>query len=341
MLATMTAPPAAHDFLTRCGWGSAEVRPLAGDASFRRYFRAHRNGRTAVLMDAPPPHETILPFWAVGTHLAARGVSVPSIYGADAEQGLMLLEDLGDALVVEALAHGASEPDLYAAATDVLVALHAEQPPEALPGLHAPHLLPLYDASRALFEVNLLLDWTWPALTGTEAPEALRAEFTGLWAQALAALDGDPLRLVQMDYHSPNLLWLPERTGLRRIGVLDFQDARRGSAAYDLVSLLQDARRDVPAEIEAAMRARYCAARPDLDAPLFEAAYAFWGAQRATRILGVFVRLHRRDGKPGYLKHIPRMWRLLERNLAYPTLRMLQTWFSTHLSTDIRTQPIP
>lgn len=338
---TLIAPLAAHDFLTQCGWGGADVRPLAGDASFRRYFRAHRNGRTAVLMDAPPPNETILPFWAVGTYLSTQGVSVPAIYGADSDHGLMLLEDLGDALIVEALAHGAAETEIYAAATDVLAALHTQSPPEALPGLLVPHVLPHYDAARVLFEVNLLLDWTWPALTGTEAPAALRAEYTGLWAQALAALDGDPLRLVQMDYHSPNLLWLPEREGLRRIGVLDFQDARQGSAAYDLVSLLQDARRDVPVEIEATMRARYRAARPALDAPLFEAAYAFWGAQRAARILGVFVRLHRRDGKPGYLKHMSRMWQLLERNLAHPTLRMLETWFSIHTPTEIRARPIP
>lgn len=337
---TLIVPAGADDFLKQCSWGGADVRPLAGDASFRRYFRVHRNGLTAVLMDAPPPHETILPFWAVGTHLSAQGISVPMIYGADADHGLMLLEDLGDGLIDDALAQGADETEVYRSATDVLAALHAAQPPDVLPGLHAPHALPLYDATRVLFEVNLLLDWTWPALAGAEVPEALRAEFTALWAQALSALDGDPLRLVQMDYHSPNLLWLPERAGLRRIGVLDFQDARRGSAAYDLVSLLQDARRDVPVALETAMRTRYHAARPALDAALFEAAYAFWGAQRATRILGVFVRLLRRDGKPGYLKHMPRMWRLLERNLAHPTLRMLETWFTIHFPPEVRSRPI-
>lgn len=338
MLDTLNAPPpATHDFLAQQGWAGADVRPLAGDASFRRYFRVHHNGRSAVLMDAPPPHETILPFWAVGHYLLSLGVSAPVIYGADADHGLMLLEDLGDSLIVDALAHGAAEAALYAAATDVLATLHEQVPPPALPGLHAPHALPLYDRERALFEVNLLLDWTWPEQTGTPVPEDLRREYTALWADALATLSADPERLVLLDYHSPNLLWLPEREGLRRIGVLDFQDARRGSAAYDLVSLLQDARRDVPIEIEQAMRARYCAARHAQDAHLFDAAYAFWGAQRAARILGVFVRLFRRDGKPGYLMHIPRMWRLLERNLAHPSLTMLQAWFTTHIPTDLRT----
>jgi hypothetical protein len=327
MATSLNLPVGAMDFLTGCGWGDAAIVPLAGDASFRRYFRLHDGVRTAVLMDAPPATENAGAFVAVAEYLQARGVSAPQVLAADVAQGLVLLEDFGDRLFVPMIAAGADETELYTAACDVLAALHAEPMPAAV----GDHPIAPFARERMAREVGLLLDWHWPELCGGPAPDTVRETYTAAWDAVWHHADAHADRIVQFDYHSPNLMWLPERCGLRRVGVLDFQDAMRGPAAYDLVSLLQDPRRDVAPVLEARLVERYLAALPGFDRPAFLASYAVMGAQRAARILGVFVRLWRRDGKTGYLRHMPRVWSLLERNLADPALGPVADWFAGHL----------
>ncbi|MFZ5610017.1 MAG: aminoglycoside phosphotransferase family protein [Pseudomonadota bacterium] len=331
---------AARPFLAAQGWGDAAITQIAGDASFRRYFRLMRGKQRAVLMDAPPEREEVRPFIAIARALIARGLSAPTILAADAGRGFLLLEDLGDRLYAPSFAAGLDEACAYQAATDVLVHLHGAPPPATLAGLDGPYALPLYDAARLEREVALFLDWLWPCIAGAAAPATMRGDFLARWRR-LWPLLGDADCWVLLDYHSPNLMWLDERAGLARVGILDFQDAMRGHPAYDLVSLLQDPRRDLGPGLEAAMRARYLKARPALDEAAFAAAYALLGAQRATRILGVFTRLWRRDAKPGYLRHMPRLWRSLEADLQHPALAPLAAWFDTHVPPSLRAAPLP
>lgn len=333
---TVALPEPIAAFLSAHGWGGAECLPLAGDASHRRYMRLHReNGlggqEQAVLMIAPPGLELVEPFVAVGQYLAGLGLSVPAILGVEAASGLVLLEDLGDLDFVAAINAGHDEAALYAAATDVLARVHGEAVPDTLPVGARTHTLPRYSNERMQREVDLVLEWYWPAVAGSPAPESVAAEWRAAWAQVFPLAWHDRPVLVQFDYHSPNLFWLPEREGLRRVGVIDFQDSLQAPAAYDVVSLLQDARRDVAAGLEPVLIERYLAARPDVDPAAFRTAYAVLGAQRASRILGVFVRLWQRDGKPGYLRHQPRMWQFLLRNLEHPALAPVQAWFDAHM----------
>jgi N-acetylmuramate 1-kinase len=318
------------------------VVPLAGDASARRYWRvqpkAQSNwleGGSAVLMAVPldHPEEALAPFLAVGSHLQALGLSVPRVYHADIHQGIALLEDLGDTSFAHALAQGAQAPTLYQAALDVLASVHEKQCPERLP-ITLPqqedcgwYTLPVFSHARLQAEVERFLDWYMPLVRGQPATADERATFAAAWHPLLQEMLQAPLVLTQFDYHSPNLHWLPQRAGIAQVGVLDFQDAVRGLAAYDVVSLAQDARRDIEPDLETSLMQRYCALRC-LDRQVFERHYAIAGAQRATRILGTFARLHQRDGKPHYLQHQPRMWRYLEHNLAHPDLAGLEAWFA-------------
>ena len=298
----------ASTFLTAAGWGAARRAPLAGDASPRRYERLSRNGETAVLMDADPASgEDVRPFLAIAAHLAALDLSPPAILSRDEANGFLLLEDLGDDLYARVVAaQPADEAAIYAAAVDVLVHLQAAPPPA---GLGA------YDAPAMGAAAGLAVTWYAAAAgVGPTDPGPLGAAV----AEAVAALDTRPV-LTLRDYHAENLLWLPARAGLRRVGLLDFQSAELAPGAYDLVSLVQDARRDVSPAVAGAMVARYAAATGQT-AEATRQAVAVLGAQRALRILGVFARLCLRDGKPGYLRLIPRVWRQLEANLAEPGL---------------------
>jgi N-acetylmuramate 1-kinase len=317
-------------FLRRTGWAAAEHHPLAGDASSRSYTRLREGSRTAMLMRVPldHPEEALEPFIAVGRYLASLGLSVPHIQAVDVHHGLILLEDLGDDLFVPAISAGADEAALYAGATDVLALVHGQACPHTLPGEAAAHALPAFTPGRFQDEVDRVLDWYAPLAGGL----ALDADgYRAAWAPAWAAVLDDAEVFTQFDYHSPNLMWLPQRAGLKRIGVLDFQDSLRGPAGYDVVSLLQDPRRDLAPGLEDAMLARYLAARSAIDPARFRAGYAILGAQRAARILGTFARLWLRDGKSGYLKHQPRVWAHLERNLAHPSLAAVKAWFDTQL----------
>jgi len=321
------------DFLAGHGWAAAERRPLAGDASFRRYERLTRRHDRAVLMDAPPPQENVRPFIAIDRLLAGAGFAVPAIYGADEEAGLLLLEDMGDDTYTRLLARGESEIPLYELAVDLLIELHCRLPVEKLAGV------PAFEDALALRQVKLLLEWYWPATQGGAAPAAAILAFEAAWRSALALWRQPPGGLVLFDYHVDNLMLLAGRSGIASVGLLDFQDAVVGSRSFDLVSLIDDARRDVPAELAAALMARYLAAFPDLDRAAFAAAYAASGAQRHTRILGTFTRLWRRDGKPGYLAFMARVWRQLEERLSHPALAPLAEWFAHYLPPERRIVP--
>jgi hypothetical protein len=284
-------------------------------------------------MDAPPPHEDVRPFLAIARLLQAMGFSAPAILAEDVAAGLLLLEDFGDATYTRLLTQGADEAPLYALAVDLLVALHRAFDPAAAPGI------PAYDDQRLLAEAALLVDWYLPAITGKPTDPALREEYLALWRALLPVARAVPSSLVLRDYHVDNLMLLEGRFGLAACGLLDFQDAVIGPVAYDLVSLLEDARRDVTPELAAAMRERYLAAFPSLDRAAFAAAYAVLGAQRNCKIVGIFTRLCVRDGKPIYLRHIPRVWRLIEQDLRHPALAPIAGWLGRHIPPEARRVP--
>ena len=309
------------DFLARHGFGAAGRAPLAGDASVRRYERLSGGPQPAVLMDAPPDQLDVRPFLRIAAWLRAQALSAPAVLAAEPETGLVLLEDLGDRLFNRELARGADEAALYGAAVDLLAMLHTRPPPDALPP---------YDEAKFLAEAELLLEWFAPGLD----PSA-RTAWASLWRALLPAARVGPDALVYVDYHADNLLWLPDRAGHARIGLLDFQDARLGPPAYDLASLLGDARRDVAPALAEAMLARYQAARPGLDPAALHAACAILGAQRNCKILGLFTRLAERDGKPHYLAHLPRVRAYLRRDLRHPALAPLAAWFERHLPLNV------
>ncbi len=320
-------------FLAASGWGHASRRTLAGDASFRRYDRLEAPPFRAVLMDAPPPQEDVRPFLAVARLLRGLGLSAPGILAEDVAAGLLLLEDFGDATYTRLLAQGAAEEPLYALAVDLLIALHRVFDPASASAV------PPYDDQRLLAEAALLVDWYLPTMTGRPTDPGLREEYLALWRGLLPLARAVPDSLVLRDYHVDNLVLLAERNGIAACGLLDFQDAVIGPVSYDLVSLLEDARRDVPGDLAAAMRGRYLAAFPALDRAAFAASYAVLGAQRNCKIVGIFTRLWRRDGKPGYLAHIPRVWRLIDGDLVHPALAPLAAWLDRHIPSPLRRSP--
>jgi aminoglycoside/choline kinase family phosphotransferase len=319
----MIPPPGAPQFLASAGWADAEILPLAGDASFRRYFRIVDGTRRAVLMDAPPPHEDPRPFITVGEWLCDHGFAAPQILARDLNEGLVLLEDFGDERVREYLDDvQADEVAVYRRAIDLLVDLHK------LPAAE----LPPYDRAVYQREVDLLTEWFCPAAgLVVDVPGYLAA-----WDAVLpiAEQDAMPVVTVLRDYHAENIMLLSDAGRSHGLGLLDFQDALAGHPAYDLVSLLQDARRDVSPAVEQAMLVYYKSLVPVSDA--FDAAYAVLGAQRNTKIIGIFTRLWKRDGKPRYLDFLPRMWGLLERDLAHPALAPVAAWFAANVPEDAR-----
>ncbi len=343
---------AIRHFLEREGVDDAPRFHMQGDASTRSYERlAHEDGKL-VLMNSPrrpdgPPvrgglpysqiahlAEDVKPFVAMARALRERGLAAPHVFAANLDEGLLLLEDLGSEAVVTGDPPTPVE-ERYAAAVDVLVEIHREPASEVLPVTPGVvYRMPPYDIDAFLIEAELLLDWYLP-YRGASLSGAARAEFTALWREALSTAYQAPPTWVLRDYHSPNLLWLPEREGLARVGLLDFQDALLGPAPYDLVSLLQDARVDVPDAMEIALLGRYVKARlgadPTFTTTSFVELYVKLGAQRATKILGIFARLDRRDGKPQYLRHIPRIWRYLRRALIHPAMGDLKNWYDGHV----------
>jgi hypothetical protein len=355
-------------FLARAGWGAARRDPLPGDASTRRYVRLHGHGRSALLMDQPQGAETAAAsveatpeqraalgynavarlagadcgrFVAVAKHLRRLGLSAPGIYAADIPNGFLLIEDFGDSLYADVVSRRAQdEPALYAAAIDALVRLHAEAAPrEIAPGvpLHA------YDETALLVETELMTQWFVPTALRREANADEITEHRALWRAALREIRDVAPVFVHRDYHAQNLLWLPQQEGIARAGMIDFQDAVAGSRSYDLVSLLQDARRDVPPELRQAMIARYLEQAKThgqrVDAKAFHAEAAFFAAQRNAKIIGIFARLAKRDGKMRYLTLLPRVWRHMENGLSHPSMAALKDFYARLIPQDARGAP--
>ena len=320
-------------FLAGAGWGATTPAPLAADASFRRYFRLVDGHRSAVLMDAPPPHEDVRPYVAVAAMLRGHGLSAPEIFAEDNARGMLLIEDFGDDTYTRLLARGADETELYGLAIDTLIALQR--------AVAEPPTLPPYDDDALLREAALLAEWYMPAVLGAPLAPALHEEYLALWRNVLPLAALPRPTLVLRDYHVDNLMLLAGRAGVQGCGLLDFQDALCGPASYDLVSLLEDARRDVPPALREAMTERYLAAFPTLNRMQFRRSAAVLAAQRNTKIIGIFTRLWRRDGKPRYLGHIPRVWRLLEADLREPALRPIANWLDRHLPQEARCAPNP
>lgn len=317
-----------EDFLDLAGWSAARRLPLAGDASARRYERLLApGGARAVLMDVPPGSGLAVgPFLAVTDWLRAAGLSAPEVLAAAPEAGLLLLEDLGDDTFARlcAAGEGAPESGLYAAAIDTLAVIQALPPPAGAAGFTAPP----YDAAVLLREARLVLEWYAPPAADPD----LAAEFEALVRAAVAPVLAARPVPVMRDYHAENLLWLPARAGTARVGLLDYQDMLAGHPAYDLVSLLDDARRDVSPELRAAMMARYRERTgTGAEAEALARAAAILSAQRNLKILGIFARLARRDGKPRYLALLPRVWGHLTRTLAHPDLAPLAGFVARHL----------
>ena len=342
---------AFYRFMQEAGCEEAQRIRLQGDASTRIYERLTIGAGSAILMIAPrrpdgPPvrdgrsysalahlAEDVTPFVAMARALRERGFSAPEIYAADLSEGLLVIEDLGAEGVV------AGDPPVideerYSAAVEALATLHRQQLPDELPvSPSVTYRIPRYDMDAFLIEAELLLDWYLPQ-QDREVSSDIREEFLALWRATLEPAFAASPTWVLRDYHSPNLLWLPQREGVARVGLLDFQDVLMGPAAYDVTSLLQDARVDVSATFEDIQIGRYMKGRRsdrDFDPVKFVELYALMGAQRATKILGIFARLEKRDGKPQYLRHQPRVWRNLRRSLSHPTLAGLKGWYDAHV----------
>ena len=318
-------------FLERNGWDPATRVRIAGDASFRKYDRLKDSNTTAILMDAPPPQENVHPFIRIARHLYKRGFSVPDIFAEDVSAGLLLLEDLGDDTYTRLLARGHDERALYALATDVLIALHGNA--DAVPSGVQPYALP-----RQLEEVNRLHVWYLKMLGVTLSPDAI-TEYEQLWEALLPHAEQVPSSLILFDYHVDNLLLIPGRKGIKACGLLDFQDAVSGPVTYDLMSLLEDARRDINPALVADMKLRYRAAFPAVSADAFNLSWAVMAAQRHTRVIGTFARLNIRDNKPHYLVHMPRLWRYMDLCFAHPALSDLKAWFDEHVPAKLRVVP--
>ncbi len=322
-------------FLASAGWGGARRRPLESDASFRHYTFLVDGARRALLMDAPPGKEDVRPYLRIARHLTALGLSAPRIYAEDEVSGLLVIEDLGEDTYTRLLVGGGDEDLLYALAVDVLIDLHRRAAAEAIP----PGLAP-YDEAALLREALLFTDWYLPAATRQRTDPQVRDAYIAAWRAVVPPVLAAPPTLVLRDYHVDNLLLLSGRPGVAACGLLDFQDALAGHPAYDLVSLLEDARRDVDDGLSARMRRRYAVAFPGQDGPgangAFDAAYAILGAQRHMKVLGIFVRLSRRDGKPRYLVHLPRLWRLLERTVRHPALAPVASWLDRNVPANLR-----
>ncbi|MGE0563353.1 MAG: tRNA (adenosine(37)-N6)-threonylcarbamoyltransferase complex ATPase subunit type 1 TsaE [Pseudolabrys sp.] len=342
---------AMRAFIERCGLAEAERKHMQGDASSRSYERFAHGGHSYVMMNAPrrpdgpavrdgKPYsaiahlaEDVTPFIAMANALRGRGFSAPAILAADRAAGFLLIEDLGNEGVVAGTPPAPIE-ERYAAAVELLAALHVLRLPATIPvepGVD--YTLPSYDIDALLIEAELLTDWYLPML-GAPMSVTRKRDYLALWREALGPVLSEPPTWVLRDFHSPNLLWLPDRKGHARIGLLDFQDAVMGAPAYDLASLLQDARVDVSELTEISLLSRYTRARltqdASFDAPAFAQCYSVLAAQRASKILGIFARLDRRDGKPQYLRHIPRVWGYLQRSLEHPALAPLKAWYATN-----------
>lgn len=355
-------------FLLDAGWSQATRTPLGADASTRSYTRLTLKGRTAFLLDQPQGAESPVAgktasvesrrklgynaiarlagadvgrFAAVSRLLRTQGISAPEIYAVDAAKGLVLIEDLGDSLYADVIANGGDAGALYDAAAELLAHMHARPAPEDLaPGVP----LFAYDEAALIAETDLMTQWYFPLALHRQASADEVAEHRDLWHRCLGALNRLPPVIVHRDFHAQNLLWLPERKGIARVGVIDFQDMVAGSPAYDLISLTEDARRDVSPDLAKRTTDTYLhtmqANGHPLDEARFSAEMAFFAAQRNAKIVGIFARLYKRDGKEKYLEYLPRVWRYLTGDFSHPAMRLLSDWYNARISRDLRNETV-
>ncbi len=313
-----------NDFINNIAWGDAESVVVAGDASHRSYDRlTKQDGKTAILMNSPPEKgEDVKPFIKILNHLRDNGLEAPALLDSDLENGFLLLEDLGDDLFVRMCQTSPElEEDLYKAAIDALVQLHAASNPKDTAA---------YDLDAYLHETDLVTDWYLPSISGQVTTYALTKSYRAEVTAVCEAIKTPHPVLVLRDYHAENLLWLPDRSGVKNIGLLDFQDALIGHPAYDLVSLLEDARRDTSKELQASMK-DYFIKKSKASKNAFNYAYAALGAQRNLKIIGIFARLCVRDSKPHYVDLIPRVWAHLQNDLSHPDLASLKNWVDINI----------
>lgn len=348
---------AACGFLAGSPWSGANRRYLQGDASYRRYERLRaRDGRTAVLMDMPkrPPEpvirddrsysdiarraEGIAAVAAINRHLIGEGYSAPAVHEIAIAQGFAVIEDFGDLVFGAKAAKGDDMSEPLQTAAALLADMASRDWPGSVPvAPGVDHMIPSYDLDALTIEVETLPDWFWPLVKPEPIPPVLRAEFLALWTEVLADAGYGRRHWVLRDVHSPNLIWLPWRRGLQRVGLIDTQDCVLGHPAYDLASLLQDARATIAPDVADGLFDCYCTCRePRFRRDEFESAFVLFGAQRAAKILGIFARLAQRDGKRHYLHHVPRVSAYLERNLRHPILAPLRRWFARHLPHEVR-----
>jgi aminoglycoside/choline kinase family phosphotransferase/tRNA A37 threonylcarbamoyladenosine biosynthesis protein TsaE len=352
MIGVVERLKALRQFLDGAGYGEARRKRMPGDASIRSYARLIRDETSYILMnfpkrpDGPAVYngksysaavhlaEDVKPFVAVDKGLRGRGLSAPEIIHADIEAGFLITEDFG----MEGVTEGdppAPISERYEAATDVLAALHRERLPETLPlAPQSDYAIPTFDIEAWLVEIGLMIEWYLPD-RGAPLSDARRTEIIAMWRELLQKPASAPRTWVLRDFHSPNLIWLDDREGIKRVGIIDFQDTVLGPPSYDVVSLLQDARVDIPEMLELSLFSRYIKARREadngFDPAAFAANYAIMSAQRNTRLLGTFARLNRRDGKPQYLRHQPRIWTYLTRSLAHPEMAAVRAWYEANV----------
>ncbi len=347
-----------QSFIDNSAWRQASWSYLQGDASTRSYIRLQQEGQTALLMnalpqpDGPPvkdgkPYsqiahlaEDMTSFVAIVQTLNEEGFALPQIYNHDLDQGLLLIDDLGDEQYFDLITNqGQDICSLYEPAIDVLVKLK-QIPPKPMFVNDKPYNLPVYDRQALSIETQLTLDWYWPYVKNENCGDEQQGAFNAIWDDLFQQLEGDNNNWVLRDFHSPNLIRLKEKEGIASVGIIDFQDALKGHAAYDVVSLCQDARLTIPVQTEQHLLNRYLenmkAQDARFDAQEFLTCYAILGAQRACKLLGIFVRLSKRDGKHHYLAHLPRIWDYLERNLPHPALQALSEWFGEHFPVPLR-----
>jgi len=352
---------AIRAFIGSTMWNGAERSFFEGDASTRRYEALRKNGSAILLMDMParpdgPPvrngksysaiahlAENIGAVIGINNHLCEMGYSAPLVHASNVSDGLAIIEDLGREVFGHRIARGRDMREPMRAAVGLLADMAARDWPAAVAiGDQGLHHIPPYDEEALLIETDLLPSWFWPHLRGDSAPGETHRQFAELWSELLPLAAPKKTGWTLRDFHSPNLLWLPDRAGLRRVGLIDTQDCVLGHPAYDLVSLLHDARVDIAPAVADGLFEYYCELRssdPEFSRAEFANAFAVLGAQRATKILGIFARLSKRDGKHGYLKHIPRVARYLESNLQHPRLRRLRRWFESHLPAVLQMSP--
>jgi tRNA threonylcarbamoyl adenosine modification protein YjeE len=337
--------------LSGAGWAGASRSFMLGDASTRAYERLQKpDGTKAILMISPrrpdgpavrfgKPYsaiarlaEDVTPFIAMSAALRQQDFSAPEVYACDEEAGLAIIEDLGTEGI---LRDGQPDPDRYMMAAEALAVLHSRQLSDTVTyGDGKTYRIPPYDMDALLIEIELLNDWYAPYL-GLTLSSGAKATFVNIWRRVLQEVIGSRPTWTLRDYHSPNVIWLDDREGIHKVGIIDFQDCVMGLPGYDVASLLQDARVTVSDQLELKLLSHYARIRRESDSGFdvtsFARQYAIMCAQRGTKVLGIFARLSRRDGKHQYLDHLPRIERYMAKALAHPQLAEVRSWYAQYM----------